>query len=201
MYLPGFEPDIEKWTSDDWETPNDIAAAIARLITIHEINILEPTAGNGQIVKNIPFNKRVWAIEQKEGRYVYGADCSRNCSFIQWINADFLSTSLEMRFDVIVTNPPFSLRMEFIERSLQLLKSNGRLLFLLPIDFYCGNAMGDKWRQLPCYIYKQYTIQYRVPYLNSDGVPQKGRRVYDAVFDIRKIEGRGWKNSEAIIFL
>ncbi len=198
MYLPGFEPDIEEWTSDDWETPNDIAGAIARLIQPHEMDILEPAAGTGQIIKAISYhvNRRVVAIEQKKSRYRQG-----RCGYAQWKCGDFLNYEFNRNFDLVVTNPPFSLRMEFIERSLQLLKPSGRLLFLLPVDFYCGKAMGNKWQRLPCYIHKQHTIQHRVAYLDALGQPQKGRQIYDAVFDIRKSEGRGWENDNAIAFL
>ncbi len=202
MYLPGFEPDIEEWTSDDWETPSDIAGAIARLIQPHEMDILEPAAGTGQILAQIPYHpdRIVTAVEIKQGRYKQGSteDYPNLC---QWLWGDFLEQSFDCHFSLIVTNPPFSLRMEFIERSLQLLTPNGRLLFLLPVDFYCGKAMGNKWRRLPCYIHKQYTIQNRVAYLDALGQPQKGRQIYDAVFDIRKSEGRGWENNNAITFL
>lgn len=198
MYLPGFEPDIEEWSNDDWETPNEVAGAIARLIKPYEMDILEPAAGSGQIIRAIPFhpNRRVVAIEQKRSRYKQG----RN-GYAAWKNGDFFTYQFERQFDLIVTNPPFSLRMEFIEKSLQILKSRGRLLYLLPIDFYCGKAMGNVWRQLPCYIHKQYTIQNRVAYLDARGQPQKGRQVYDAVFDIRKTEGNRWESSKVIVFL
>lgn len=192
-YLPGFEPDVDEWTNDDWETPSPIAQQIGALIRDDERFILEPAAGTGQILRFIKWDLDpfVVAVELKPDRFNRGR---QRCSG-EWINSNFLFDNLikdwtpdaqkSFEFDLIVTNPPFSLRMEFIERSLSFLRPNGRLLFLMPIDFNCGLRMGNKWKQLDCHIHHVYRIQNRIAYLNAKGKPQSGRQVYDAVFDIR----------------
>jgi predicted RNA methylase len=173
------------WTNDDWQTPTEVAKKIAGLIKDSEITILEPAAGTGQIVRKIGAERRlIMALEKNQERVRKGRRDTGNES-ICWDCADFLNYKFHDRFDLIVGNPPFSLRMEFINRSLELLESNGRILFLLPIDFYCGKKMGDRWNDLNCHIHRQYTVQHRIAYLDRDGVPRKGRQVYDAVFDIR----------------
>ncbi|HBE17066.1 MAG TPA: hypothetical protein DDW51_05505 [Cyanobacteria bacterium UBA11367] len=169
---------MEDWTNNDWQTPMNIAELMADLIHPMEIDILEPAAGTGQIVRSINTkNRNVTAIEIKKSRY------EKATGIANWINGDFFNHY--DKYDLIIGNPPFSLRIEFIKHSLELLNPNGRILFLLPIDFYCGKKTGDAWRGLSCYIHHQYTFQHRIAYLGKDGIPQKGRQIYDAVFDIR----------------
>lgn len=184
-YLPGFEPDLDEWTSDDWETPTDVAKAIASLVQPHELDILEPCAGSGQIAGAIAWHPQrlVTAIEIKPGRTQKGKD---RCHWVKWASGDFLAVELTELFDLAITNPPFSLRFEVIRRSLQLLKPEGRLLFLMPIDFNCGKAAGNEWKTLDCHIHHTYRIQNRIAYLDANGKPQNGRQIYDAVFDIRR---------------
>ena len=178
-----FGESLDEWTNDDWETPNDEAKAMAELTKRYEVDILEPAAGSGQIVQFIPPDecRNVTALELKPSRVKTGRD---RCPNATWFQGDYLKHEFDGKFDLIITNPPFLLRMEYIERSLLLLKPKGRLLFLMPIDFYCG-LKGDIWKSLGCRIDDQWTIQNRVSYLNKNGTPQPGRRVYDAVFDIR----------------
>lgn len=183
-YLPGFEPLPDEWNSDDWQTPSDLASAITSLIRDDEVDILDPAAGTGQLVIPIKWLPRrlVTAVEIKLSRYKHGQE---RCHWVNWIHGDFFELSIHDQFDLIIANPPFSLRMEFIAESLKLLKPSGRLLYLMPIDFNCGKAMGDRWKQLSCNIHHQYDIQHRVAYLDANGIPQRGRQIYDAVFDIR----------------
>ena len=187
-YLPGFEPNLDEWTNDDWETPNPIAQQMAALVQDDELEILEPAAGTGQILKAISWRMRriPVAVELKPSRVNIGRE---RCHLAAWINADFFQWTevwSGAEFDLIITNPPFSLRMEFIARSLSLLKPDGRLLFLMPIDFNCGLKAGNRWKQLDCHIHHQYVVQSRIAYLNANGKPQSGRQIYDVVFDIRK---------------
>jgi len=48
---------------------------------------------------------------------------------------DFLSYEFDQKFDLIVGNPPFSVDMEFIDKSLSLLNVGGYLGFLLKLSF------------------------------------------------------------------
>lgn len=189
-YLPGFEPDLDDWTNDDYETPTDEARKIADLIRDDEWDILDPCAGTGQLIRPIELlnDRLITAIELKPSRVKAGTE---RCHWATWIQGNFLLHRAEEKFDLVVANPPFSLRMEFVHASLQVLKPSGRLLFLMPIDFNCGRSMGDRWKKLDCHIHHEYVIQHRVAYLNANGIPQKGRQIYDAVFDIRPGKGGG----------
>ena len=71
--------------------------------------ILEPSAGNGQIVKVL-----------REGGY-----------------------------DVIIGNPPYSLALDFINKSLELLHPGGLLIFLLRTNFLESEKRFKWWQEHP----------------------------------------------------
>ncbi|MEH1789712.1 MAG: hypothetical protein V7L23_30180 [Nostoc sp.] len=182
-------PEIEsQWCSDDWQTPNEIASLMAKLVKRGDRRILEPSAGKGQIVKYIreQEDREVFCIESNRDRYIYGCSLFRPHHY--WSQADFLHDPVPGNFDLIIGNPPFSLCVEFIRRSLLLLNpenSEARILFLLPIDWNCSVERGTAWKKLDAYIHHEYQIMGRVAYLDASGIPQTKRQIYDAVFDIR----------------
>jgi SAM-dependent methyltransferase len=184
---------------------------MAALVTSEDRRILEPCAGTGQIVKYLQQpglqGKYIHANEIKLERVEKG---KQNAPWAWWSNVDFLSTKIEASFDVIITNPPFSICLDFIERSLELLDKsnpNARLLFLLPVDWACSQGRAARWKSLDAHIAKIYLLAGRQDYL-KDGVPasqtqkktksgipifsidgkpvmMSGRQVSDAVFCIK----------------
>jgi hypothetical protein len=58
-----------EFTSDDWETPDSVAKAIASLVLPSDFDILEPAAGRGQIAKYLPRDRRVTLNEIKVNRF------------------------------------------------------------------------------------------------------------------------------------
>ncbi len=123
------------------------------------------------------------------------------------INGDFFKDVSIWGCDLIITNPPFSLCIEAVAKSLRLLNNspNSRLLFLMPLDWNCSQGRAKAWEFLDAHIRHIYPIADRVDYLKEgipmskcqkiiQGVPQfknrkpvmnSGRQCYDAVFDIR----------------
>ncbi|MBE9037652.1 hypothetical protein [aff. Roholtiella sp. LEGE 12411] len=56
---------------------------------------------------------------------------------------------------MIISNPPFSKCVEFVERSLCLLNPDNpesRILFLLPLDWTGSKERGNAWRKLNAHI-------------------------------------------------
>lgn len=172
----------DEWSADDWQTPNNVAKMMSKLILPSDLNILEPCAGIGQIAQFLPLH--AYCNEIKANRYDIGKTKGH-----KWFNLDFLAVSeWDCRFDLIITNPPFSLCMEFIERSLSLLNidnPNSRLIFLLPLDWNCPKGRSDKWKHINAHIFAEYRIVGRVAFLDKTGSPQARRQCSDAVFDIR----------------
>ncbi len=188
--LPELEADF---TADDWETPNDIARAMAALVKTSDRRVLEPAAGSGQIAQFLPTGS--FCCEIKPYRVSLGRKKAAQC---HWIQSDFLELDREspllrdieqltQGYDLIITNPPFSQCIQFLQQGLKLLDRNNpdaRLLYLLPVDFCSSVERGQALRALDCHIHHEYRILNRVAYLR-DGKAYKGRQIYDAVFDIR----------------
>lgn len=174
----------EDWDSDNWETPDRIASAMANLVLPSDSRILEPAAGTGQIVKFLPVDDpsfEVVCLEPNTSRYLQGY---KKGGF--WIN-----TPLELvdpgHFDLLITNPPFSKIQSFICRGLNLLdpeNPTARLLYLMPIDWMSLKSVAQWWQSTNAHIHHVYAIEGRVAYLKN-GVPISGRRRNDAIFDIR----------------
>lgn len=176
----------EAWIPDDWETPDAIARAMAELILPTDQIILEPAIGSGQIAKFIPRNRQVCGVDIKRDRIQHAGI---QIGYNTWALCceDFLAASWGSVFHLIITNPPFSQAIAFIERSLQLLDPtylHSRLLFLLPMDFFNSVARNDALEAMDCRIYQRHRIRNRVAYIRN-GEQIKGRQVYDCIYDIR----------------
>lgn len=190
-----------EFSSDDWESPDDTARKIASLVLPSDLTILEPAAGTGQIAKFLPAGSI--AVEIQHGRYQIGRSKASSCA---WYCADFLNPKFRFDrgdtrndgFDLVATNPPFSIGMQFIARSLSLLNpsyEHARLLFLLPADYFQAKGINQAFSSLDCHIHRVYQFVGRIAYLES-GVAKSGRMRNDCVFDIRLGKHQG-----GVIFL
>jgi len=194
----------DDFTNDDYETPDWLSLAMSGLVLPTDKQILEPFAGSGQIAKYLPSDRSVECVELKYSRFLSGKN---NASFAAWVNGCFFNDVSTWGCDLIITNPPFSLCVEAVAKSLRLLNDspNSRLLFLMPLDWNCSQGRSKAWESLDAHIRHVYPIADRIDYLKEgipmskcqktiQGVPQfkngkpvmnSGRQCYDAVFDIR----------------
>lgn len=131
--------------------------AVEKLLLKYPINgskILEPCVGNGNIAN---------AINEfyKSKRDIIGVDIVDR-GYPNTIVHDYLSWETDKKFDCIITNPPYSLAKEFVEKSMELLNegyyedgyAKGQLIMFLKIQFLEGakrKAMFEKYP--PKYIY------------------------------------------------
>jgi hypothetical protein len=180
---------VEEFTSDDYETPDKEAQAIASLVLPTDKNILEPFAGSGQIVKYLPSDRILDVVELKRSRYMQLIKLKNHCFAYNGSFFDFMHGN---DYDLIITNPPFSLCMEAISHSLKLLNPDNptaRLLFLMPLDWNCAQSRAKIWNELDAHIHHVYRIPKRVDYL-INGVPcsktQKVDKDGKPVFKTRK---------------
>ena len=65
------------------------------------------------------------------------------------VEQDFLSYDTEQRFDNIITNPPYSLAKEFVEKGLSLLASGGKMAMFLKIQFLESQKRANLFRKYP----------------------------------------------------
>lgn len=131
--------------------------AVQKLLTKYSINgneILEPCVGNGNIantINNFYTNKR----------NITGIDIVDR-GYPNTIVHDYLTWETDKKFDCIITNPPYSLAKEFVEKSMPLLNDgydedgypNGQLIMFLKIQFLEGAKRKELFEKYPPkYIY------------------------------------------------
>lgn len=196
----------ESFTNDDYETPDWLAKAMCSLVLPTDKYILEPFAGTGQIVKHLPCDRIIDVVEMKRYRYMQVIQLKNHCFTY---HGSFFEFQHGGNYDLIITNPPFSLCMEAINYSLEFLNPDNpdaRLLFLIPLDTFSSQGRSGKLKGMDAHIHHTHLIPQRIDYLKDgvsmkecqkikDGVPQfdrngkpimnSGRQCYDAVFDIR----------------
>jgi len=67
---------------------------------------------------------------------------------------DYLQTPYTNIFDMIITNPPFNIAREIIEKALIDVKDNGFVIMLLRLNFFGGKLRKDLWdKQMPKYAF------------------------------------------------
>lgn len=152
--LAGGNPKNERVDYDFYATD---PIAVQKLLTKYAINgneILEPCVGNGNIanvINNFYTNKR----------NITGIDIVDR-GYPNTIVHDYLTWETDKKFDCIITNPPYSLAKEFVEKSMPLLNDgydedgypNGQLIMFLKIQFLEGAKRKELFEKYPPkYIY------------------------------------------------
>lgn len=109
--------------------------------------ILEPSAGNGQIIKALReggYDNRIDAVElrpEERGTLEALADNVTIGSFFDY--------EPDCGYDVIIGNPPYSLALDFINKSLELLHPGGLLILLLRTNFLESEKRFKWWQEHP----------------------------------------------------
>lgn len=145
--------------SDFYETPYSITGQLLDRVTLNG-SILEPSSGMGAIVKVL--NERGYmGIQEYE--------ISTGSNFLE--NAK--------KFDTVITNPPFSLALEFIHHAQKV--ANEDIYFLLPLSYLHGKTRFDdvyeNYRNLKTvYVFTRYPMLGDE--LREDGKYRTGMMVY-----------------------
>jgi len=136
--LVGGIKDRERINNDYYATP---ACSVKSLLSIQQFkgDFLEPCVGGGHIANIISkhYNNKVIGMDIVDRGYE------------GTIVDNFLTHDFDRKFDNIITNPPFSLAQEFIEKSLSLLNDGGICAMFLKIQFLEGRKRKDFFKQFP----------------------------------------------------
>ncbi|WP_350668723.1 DNA methyltransferase [Pseudoalteromonas sp. 69-MNA-CIBAN-0232] len=119
-----------KIARDDYPTPIVTVEALLSKLTLRPNDtFLEPCRGTNNIFDRVdlPEHQKFWA-EINEG-------------------VDYLTTNFQQQ-DVIITNPPFSLTIEFIKKSLSELAPDGTLAYLQRVNFLGSKCRIDFWNEV-----------------------------------------------------
>lgn len=140
---------IERKPYDFYATPIDVVENLLNNINLNLYGdkVLEPGAGNGNIVRVINKlypSKNVTALEIRDEEYNNLFPHSNEVIIDDFFNTDKLG-----KYSIIIGNPPYSQAKEFIEKSLELLKDDGILIFLLRTAFLESRSRYEFWQQHP----------------------------------------------------
>lgn len=113
---------------DEYPTPEWVTWALVPYIRWYHVHsFLEPCKGNGAILHAIPKVKRVVWREIIEGK-------------------DYFTYRPRSQFDLIITNPPYSLAREFLEKSLGEAKT---VAYLLRLNYMGSIERAGLWEEHP----------------------------------------------------
>lgn len=135
---------IERQHLDWYATkPDDVKQLLKAIGNEISGSVWEPACGTGHISE----------VMKANGYNVFSSDIvDRGYNDI---TGDFLSLDCKDQFDIIITNPPYSLAQEFVEHAMKQVKDGGLAIFLMRTLFVDGQARyNDLYSKCnPKYIY------------------------------------------------
>ena len=143
----------ERRANDFYQTPQKVIDALLNNYEIDEEKqcyILEPCAGDGAIIKELQ-REGYCNIKAIEIRPEETQNLNELVGYGRFAIADFLTMSEKHtgRPDVIITNPPFSLAMEILEKSMKIVSEKGKVILLLRLGFLASDKRFDFMRENP----------------------------------------------------
>ena len=144
--LAGGNPENGRVENDYYATNPKAVEMLLTNYTFDASTILEPCVGGGHIanaINNFFANQRV----------ITGLDLVDR-GYPNTIVQNFLTWETDKKFEGIITNPPFSLAQEFIEKGMELLTDDGQMAMFLKIQFLEGAKRKEFFEKYPPkYIY------------------------------------------------
>lgn len=137
---------------DFYATPVSVASLFLKesniLSTINGGGILEPSAGNGNIIqaiKQVSHDSEITAVELREEEIGNLKEAGAKDIII----TNFLETDFTDKYQLIIGNPPYSLAQEFVEKSISLLETGGTVAMLLRIGFLGSKKRNSFFKKYP----------------------------------------------------
>lgn len=151
--------------NDFYATDPKSTRALLDIVKFDGETFLEPCCGEGHIAKVIKEyypNAKITAFDIVDRGYGKGG-------------VDFLTYKTEEKFDNVITNPPYSLAQEFIEKSLDLVNENGKVAMFLKIQFLEGTKRKEFFDKAPL----KYVYVFRArqsPWMNGNPTNEQGKK-------------------------
>lgn len=150
--------------SDFYETPYSMTRRFLESLPdlLPTTGWLEPAAGDGAIVK----------IVKEKGYRIDSYDINQG--------VDFLAMDGVGQYKVVITNPPYSLAYEFIQKAKKV--SSSKIMFLLPLSYlhgyqrYCNVWKDQEFPLSSIYVFVRYPLLGDP--LREDGKYRTGMQVY-----------------------
>ena len=125
---------------------------------------LEPCVGQGHIADVI----KEYYTEPVEGIDIVDR------GYENTLVADFLEHKFDSKFNSIITNPPYSLALEFAEKSLSILNKKGQLAMFLKIQFLEGVKRKEFFEKFPPKYVAVFSKRQN-PLHNGSATDEKGK--------------------------
>jgi hypothetical protein len=121
----------ERHVNDFYNTPSYTLQSLLDVLDVQKAkSFLEPCRGGGVIYNAMPIQDRDYA-EILEGK-------------------DYLKAEFNKKYDLVVTNPPYSLASEFLQKSLG---ESGSVWYLLRLNFLESKKRAEWWQNnLPTHL-------------------------------------------------
>lgn len=135
-------------------TPNTIVKKMISLISISNPEILEPASGDGAFYKPL--------LKKFGERWLTAYELDKDIAHKGAIISDFFKIKEDKKYDVIIGNPPYvdfryiplgtlsniesklihkpNLYMFFLEKTMRMLKENGELIFIMPVEWIVSSS-------------------------------------------------------------
>ena len=157
--LAGGNPATERVENDFYATDPKAVKAIlnsysffenADYMSGNQHYFLEPCVGEGHIVKAV----NNWCKENCRSLPQFECVDIVNRNYPNTYIADFLQWNTDKKYNGIISNPPYSLAKEFVEKGMELLQENGKMLMFLKLQFLEGAKRKELFEKYPPkYIY------------------------------------------------
>ncbi len=187
--LVGMSQTRERVENDFYATPRIATEAILNMIDLKG-SILEPAAGQGHISvvlkEKYPYSEIVSTdLVQREERFGVHIEGGIN----------FLTHDYKRSFDNIITNPPFNIAQEFIERALQI--ANDKVVMFAKIQLLEGNKRKEMFNNAP--LKCVYVFSKRVnPLRNEEELDEKGKQWASTMCFAWFVFEKGYENEPII---
>lgn len=165
--IAGGNPKNKRVDLDYYATNPQAVKMLLNKYTFDAQTILEPCVGGGHIANAINDffkNKRdITCLDIVDRGYP------------NTIVTDYLKWETDKRFEGIITNPPFSLAQEFIEKSIDLLDNNGQIAMFLKIQFLESDKRKEFFEKYPpkyIYVFRNRMATWN----NGQSLDQNGKR-------------------------
>lgn len=187
--LAGGNPRNDRVENDFYATNPKATEALLKCEVFEGLKFLEPCAGAGHIADVIKkhYPRATVDCVDIEDRGYPGTEI-----------ADFLKLETAKKYNAIITNPPYSLALEFIQKSIQMLEDNGKIAMFLKLQFLEGEKRRQFFEEYPptkIYVFRKRMATWR----NGEPKDQNGKNWATTMCHAWFIWEKGSKATDPII--
>lgn len=114
--------------------------------------VLEPACGAGAILREVSFCRDV-AQPMVQAMDIRDMSAEYEVRAVDFQHRSFIGYVPISPPDIIITNPPYSLAMEFVEHALRIVAPGGQVAMLLRLGFLASQKRADFHRAHPSSLY------------------------------------------------